>query len=124
MPNPENLIGHGWKPGQSGNPKGRPKGSKNLATILRELENENFDWSKVPIKQREAAKAIGSPWRAIMMIALAKAWGGDVRAMRWLDRAAYGDKIRHEFDEGLFQVQKLEVEIVKSNAPDERNSES
>jgi len=26
-----------WKPGQSGNPKGRPPGSKNISTILREL---------------------------------------------------------------------------------------
>lgn len=25
MPNPQNLIGHGWKKGQSGNPKGRKK---------------------------------------------------------------------------------------------------
>ena len=28
---------HTWKPGQSGNPKGRPKGSKNKSTILREI---------------------------------------------------------------------------------------
>ena len=25
--------GHGWKPGQSGNPKGRPKGSGDVAQI-------------------------------------------------------------------------------------------
>lgn len=25
MPNPQNIIGHSWKPGQSGNPKGRKK---------------------------------------------------------------------------------------------------
>lgn len=28
---------HQFKPGQSGNPKGRPKGAKNEATILREI---------------------------------------------------------------------------------------
>jgi len=28
---------HQFKPGQSGNPKGRPKGSKNAQTILREI---------------------------------------------------------------------------------------
>ena len=28
-----------FKPGQSGNPKGRPKGAKNRDTILRELLN-------------------------------------------------------------------------------------
>ena len=44
-----------FKPGESGNPNGRPAGSKNLATIIRELEDENFDWSLVPIKQRDGA---------------------------------------------------------------------
>jgi len=28
---------HRFKPGQSGNPKGRPKGAKNESTILREI---------------------------------------------------------------------------------------
>lgn len=113
-----------WPKGVSGNPKGRPKGAKSLSTIIKELENENFDWSKVPIKQREAAEAIGSPFRAIVYVALAKAWGGDVKAMRWLTQSGYGDKIHHEFDEGIFQAQKLEVEIVKSKATDERDPES
>ena len=38
------LIGYGlppkhsrWKTGESGNPKGRPKGSKNILTVLREI---------------------------------------------------------------------------------------
>jgi hypothetical protein len=32
-----------WKKGQSGNPKGRPKGAKNLATIFNEALNQKFE---------------------------------------------------------------------------------
>ena len=35
MANEENLKS--WSPGQSGNPKGRPKGSKNKSTIFKEM---------------------------------------------------------------------------------------
>jgi Family of unknown function (DUF5681) len=43
-PNPNDYkVGKGrpplstrWKPGQSGNPKGRPKGAKNMMTCFRE----------------------------------------------------------------------------------------
>ncbi|MGY3508889.1 DUF5681 domain-containing protein [Bradyrhizobium lupini] len=34
---------HQFKPGQSGNKKGRPKGSKNEATIINELLNRRID---------------------------------------------------------------------------------
>jgi hypothetical protein len=34
---------HRFKPGQSGNPRGRPKGAKNEATILTELLNRKID---------------------------------------------------------------------------------
>ena len=37
MANPENIKDYEWKPGMSGNPKGRPKGSRNIATMLKEL---------------------------------------------------------------------------------------
>ena len=36
-----------WKPGQSGNPKGRPRGSKNLNTILAEALDE-----KIPVQEK------------------------------------------------------------------------
>jgi hypothetical protein len=32
-----------WKPGQSGNPKGRPKGAKNLATLFDEALSQKFE---------------------------------------------------------------------------------
>lgn len=45
----EEAVGYGrpprasqFKPGQSGNPKGRPKGSKNESTILKQMLNEKL----------------------------------------------------------------------------------
>ena len=36
MPNPENVEPHKFKPGQSGNPNGRPKGAVSLVKMIRE----------------------------------------------------------------------------------------
>jgi hypothetical protein len=108
-----------FKPGESGNPAGKPKGTKSLSTLIRELENEDFDWELVPIKVKDQAKKIGSPWKAIVFTAMAKAYSGDVKAMEWLRKAGYGDKLNVEVEGGLFSENKLVIEVVKPKALDE-----
>jgi hypothetical protein len=81
-----------FKPGQSGNPKGRPKGSRNRKTLLRELiQQYSMEWSKIPIKNVDQLAAIYDyPIDAVICVAFAKALEGDVRAMRWISETAYG----------------------------------
>lgn len=47
--NDENIIPHQFKPGETGNPRGRPKGSKSLKTMLTELlssQDPDGEWAK------------------------------------------------------------------------------
>tara|TARA_R110000824_G_scaffold137343_1_gene301424 strand:- start:1455 stop:1901 length:447 start_codon:yes stop_codon:yes gene_type:complete len=66
---------HGrFKPGQSGNPKGRPKGAKNLKTDLSEELAER-------IQIREGGKSLKiSKQRAVLKALVSKALGGDPRS--------------------------------------------
>jgi len=69
-----------FKPGQSGNPKGRPKGQKNVATILQEtlyrtvLITENGRRRKVPAIE------------AVFLSLLRKSLDGDLRAFEKLTK--------------------------------------
>lgn len=100
-PKQTNLVP--FPKGTSGNPNGRPKGSKSLSTIIRELESEEFDWKLFPKHSRELkdfidlSYPIGSPFRAIVYRALLDAIGGKgvekVAAREWLRKAGYGDKL-------------------------------
>lgn len=124
MANPENLKQ--WPKGQSGNPKGRPKGVKNWSTIVQQLladeklmdkisKNKPSYWDSLPTKNAA---------NAIVVAQIILALKGEKSAAEWLRKAGFGDKLMHEFDDGLFQATKLEVEIVKSKAPDERDTVS
>lgn len=124
MANEKNLKP--FQKGQSGNPKGRPKGIKSWSTIVQGLlaDPEFADkiisqkpgwWDNLPNKNLA---------EVITTAMIVKAVSGDDKAARWLSKTGYGDKITHEFEDGLFQSTKIEVEIVKSKATDVGDTES
>jgi hypothetical protein len=80
-----NAVGYGrppvnrqFRPGQSGNPKGRPKDRKNLTTTLAEILQE-----KVKVSDRNGARKL-SKWEAMLQVWVNKALSGDVRALKEL----------------------------------------
>ena len=64
-----------FKPGQSGNPSGRPKGTKNLKTDLSEVLGE-----MIVVREGDRSQSV-SKQRAMLMALLARALNGDVRAV-------------------------------------------
>ncbi len=84
-----------FKPGQSGNPKGRPTGSKNWSTLVQELlaDEQLADklittkprwWDALP--QKNGANAM-------ILAVLAKACDGDVTAFSALAKAGWGNSL-------------------------------
>lgn len=100
-PNQKGLVP--FPPGKSGNPNGRPKGRKNISTIIQELEEEEFDWALFPKHTKELEQfidisyPIGSPLRAIVYRAMLDAVGGKgvekIAAREWIRKAGYGDRL-------------------------------
>ena len=82
MADDDDEIGYGkppkhtrFKKGQSGNPKGRPKGVRNLKSALREALNET-----VTIREGGKSKQV-SIREALMKAAIAKGMSGDIRSI-------------------------------------------
>jgi hypothetical protein len=76
---------HRFKPGRSGNPKGRPKGSRNIASIVADV-----------LARRIRTKIDGEtqrilPTEALVHVVLRKALNGDRHAwetvFRWIEQA-------------------------------------
>lgn len=118
-----------WKPGQSGNPNGRPKGIKNWSTIVQDLLADEkllkqmLSTSKNKPKFLEALPTNNAA-NAIVATMIVKSIGGDKQAAEWLRKTGFGDKMIHEMEDGFFQTKKLEVEVVKSDHKNERDSKS
>ena len=87
-----------FQPGQSGNPKGRPKGRKNFATEFEEVMQ-----GKVAVHENGRQKQM-STQRALILTALKKALGGDVKAMNLV--AALARQFQRPEDADQAQVDK------------------
>lgn len=90
-------IGKGtqFKPGESGNPAGKPKGSKHLSTHIQEMLNDpDFE-----LKLKDGTVLKGAPLAAIIKTAVAKAVSGDMRAFDMLAKHGYGERLKLEIDD-------------------------
>ena len=108
MANEENLKY--WKKGESGNPKGRPKGSPNRNTTAKRWLTTNQKY-KNPITQEEEVLT----QEDIMTLALInKARKGDARAYSELMNSAYG-KAKESVDITQFIEQPLFLDVQEDN---------
>lgn len=81
-----NISDYGFKPGESGNPNGRPKGSRNRSSIVKQwLEVEQK--IKNPITGKDE---LLEQQDIITLSLLKKARDGDVNAFKELMDSAYG----------------------------------
>ena len=84
MANNENLIP--FKPGQSGNPKGKPKGTMSLTANLRKLMEKEIDVTD-PITKETGKKKIGE---IINLRLIANAIKGDARSIKLVQERLEG----------------------------------
>jgi hypothetical protein len=75
-----------WRPGQSGNPSGREKGSKNRSTILKKWIESDCSITD-PSTGKEIAGTIEDK---IALALIGKALAGDVAAIREVYDSIYG----------------------------------
>lgn len=90
MPNPENIEKHKFEKGESGNPNGRPKGSKNRSTIARRWLEVNQSLKNPITGENETMSQ-----EDLMTLALIKkAREGDVNAYKALMDSGYGAPVQ------------------------------
>jgi uncharacterized protein DUF5681 len=99
-----------FKPGRSGNPKGRPKGSRNLATDLAAELGE-----QITVREDGRSRRI-TKQRALIKSLMARALQGDVRATAAM-LALYARVITEPVDDSDDEIQADELQILRRFAP-------
>ncbi len=116
-----------FKPGQSGNPAGKPKGARNFKTIVREiLEDGGIDWDKVPVKNAEELKRKHGKrgGQALAYVMLAKGLSGDVPAAKAVSEWAYGKNIDITSDGERVEIAPLVISKIVPRDDDDGAAEA
>ena len=96
-----------FKPGQSGNPRGRPKSSKNMATVFADLLAQ-----RIPVRVNGQRRSV-PVMEALVQRMLAKALEGNAR-----DMAAFMKLVQTYLPDTLKQPNyphKIQLEIIESD---------
>lgn len=119
-----------FKPGQSGNPNGRPKGRKNLSTVIQDMLNDERFIERLSEKlQGEVKKADpefqGTPMKAIITTAMIEAFDPNRpptsrhQARDWLAKYGYGTKIDITSADERIEIAPLVISKIKPRGLDD-----
>jgi hypothetical protein len=97
-------VDHQFKPGQSGNPRGRPRGSRNVKTIVQEFARERHK-----VKEGGRRRSV-TTLELLLRLLVGMSLNGDVRASKLLDR------LRDQYDPN---TEKLGYLVVPEGLPAE-----
>ena len=108
--NKEDNLRPNWEKGESGNPNGRPKGSRNRSTIARQWLEVNQSLKNPLTGEQETMSQ-----EDLMTLALIKkAREGDVNAYKALMDSGYGAPLQ-QIEQNLEQtIKEIKVNIVTS----------
>jgi predicted DNA binding protein len=125
MSNNHNL--RPFKKGESGNPKGRPKGSKNRATIVREIFDsisvlDSFKFNELESRFPHIKNDMSIEYLLTLIQVNKAIFEGDTRAYKVLMDSLYGTPIR-QIDLAA-QIKEQEDIVINYNKPVEFNYEA
>lgn len=101
MANNKNLKP--WKPGQSGNPLGKPKGTKHLSTWIQDMLTDE-DYVCLVRRGYEIEEYKGAPIKAIIAAQIQLAITGNQKAFEALAKYGYGSKVNIDSGDLLVPV--------------------
>lgn len=122
-----------FKPGQSGNPAGKPKGARSLSSTIREMmDDPNFiERLSQGIKERTGIDPSvdpefqGTPMKAIITVALIESMNPNIhpdtrnKARTWVGKFGYGTKVDITSDgERITETPKI-ISIINARPGDD-----
>ncbi|HEX3430718.1 MAG TPA: DUF5681 domain-containing protein [Rhizomicrobium sp.] len=99
---------HCWKKGQSGNPRGRPPGLRNLAAALTAVLHETVA-VRVDGQEQEVTKL-----EAVTRRLVEKAMGGDARVMQQLLNEIHKNEAKAERDDSAKPLGDVDRDVLEA----------